>query len=103
MREDLRVRAQDDINVTQIAVDANPFRSGNEEVLRGSTLLLRSVLRVRRDVNDLFGPAELVDFMLLFDEVLTDGTDHLREVLPCRDHAPPAYRVEADGNRAFRK
>ena len=58
--EGLRVAAEDDIDVAEIAVDADAIGGGDHEVGRRRALLLRAVLRIGADVDDFLGVAEVV-------------------------------------------
>ena len=71
----------------------DPLCQGQEIVGR-RTFLLRAVLRVRLDINHLFGAARLlVHEVVALRDKLAELTDDFAEVLARGDHAPPADRV----------
>ena len=99
MGERLGIAAEHDVDVAQVAVDANAFGGGNHEVGRRRALLLGSVFRVGADVDDLLGFAELVDDLVAVVEQIVEVADDGAEVLAGRDGAPAADGMEADGDR----
>jgi hypothetical protein len=62
---------------------------------------LGPVLRVRADVDDLLGIAELVDDLVALVEQVVQVADDRAQVLACRDRAPPADGMETHGNCLF--
>ena len=71
--ERLRIAAEHDVDVTQIAVHPDPFRRRDHEVRGRRALLLGPVLRVRADVDDLLRVAELVDDLVALVEKIVRG------------------------------
>src|SRR5262249_22861153 len=66
VRKCLRIAAQDDVDVTEVAIDPDALRRRNHEVGGWRTLLLRSVFWVRADVNNLLRITELIDDAVAF-------------------------------------
>ena len=100
MGEGLGIAAEDDIDMAQIAVDANTVFSGDHEVAGGRALLFRTILGVGADVDDFLGVAEVIDEAIALKEGVVEVADDGAEVFAGGDGAPAADGVEADGDCA---
>ena len=96
-----RVAAEDDGDVTQVAVHPDPFRRGDHEVGGRRPLLFGPVFRVRADVDDLLGIPEFVDDLVAVVQQIVQVADDRAQVLAGRDRAPAADGVETHGDRPF--
>ena len=103
VRERLGVAAQDDGDVTQVAVHPDPIRCRDHEVGGRRALLLRSVFGIRADVNDFLRISKFVDDLVPVVQQIVQVADDRAEVLAGRDRTPAADGMETDGNRPFRQ
>ena len=99
--ERLRIAAQHDVDVAQVAVHPDALRRGDHEVGGRRAFLFRSVFRIRPDVDDFLGIAEFVDDLVALVEQIVQVADDRAQVLAGRDRAPAADGVEADRDGAF--
>jgi len=101
VRERLRVAAEHDVDMVQLAVHLDRRGRDGEIVIRGRAFFFRAVFRVGHHVEFLDEEAIGVVNRIALGNIAAEFTDELAEVFPRRDHAPAADRVEADRDRAF--
>ena len=103
MGERLRIAAENDIDVTKVAVDPDALRRDDEEIGRRRPLLLGAVLGIGADVDDFLRPTVLVDLCAARRQKVIEVADDRAQVLAGRDSAPAADGVESHGDRPVRK
>ena len=99
--EGLGVAAEDHGDVAQVAVHPDALGGHHQEVGGGGALLLRAVLGVRADVDDLAGPAQVVHHLVALGHVVVELADDRAQVLAGGDGAPAADGVEAHRDGAL--
>ena len=101
MGEGFGVATQDSCYVAQVAVHADAVWGGDHEVAGWRALFLGTILRVRADVDDFLGVAEVVAEAVALEEQVVQVAENCAQVFAGGDCAPAADGVEADGDCAF--
>ena len=101
--ERLRVAAQDNVDVIELAVHLDGRRGDREVIVGRGPLLLGAVLRVRHHVEPLNEEPVGVVHGIPLGNVPAEFADQLTQVLARCDHAPPANGMESHGDRPLRQ
>ena len=102
MRKRLRITAEYDVHVIQLAIHLNTLSRDGEKIICWRPFFLRTVLWVGHHEELVLQLAEIVVGGVSLGNDLSKIADNGAQVFTGGNHAPAANGMETNGNRTFR-